>query len=229
MINKNNSDYFTYSKDTLNSVIFLIPFVFIYAEVYLYNIFLIFEPFAFIVEIIFFISFILISIFISRKKFLTFHINPLYFFMMIIEGILFSLLLLLLINDLNVFSSINSIESSSMFKNFCDGISAGIWEEILFRAIILTSVLFIINKVIKETNFLINFLGIFISALLFSLFHYYGFDSGFIGEVFNYSTFLNRLFAGLFLGYLYFYRGLGVVCMCHIGYNFLLDAINVIN
>ena len=247
MKNKKKYDYFVYSKDTLNSVIFLIPFVLIYelffyfiyynkdhwyrntAEVYLYKIFLIFEPFAFIVEIIFFILFILIAVFLSRRKFRTFQVKPLYFFMMIIEGLLFSLLLILLSNDLNIFSSTNSIKSYSLFKNFCDGISAGIREEILFRAIILTLILFIINKVIKESNFLINFLGIFISALLFSLFHYYGFDSGFVGDEFILSTFQTRLIAGIFLGYLYFYRGLGVVCMCHIGYNFLLDAINIIN
>ena len=41
------------------------------------------------------------------------------------------------------------------------------------------------------------------------------------------SGFQEKLIGGIFLGYLYNYRGFGITCICHITFNFLI-YINVI-
>ena len=142
---------------------------------------------------------------------------------MFIEGIFFGLLLIFILNGFSVFNHSQQnyffIDYSFMFYS-CLG--AGIWEEILFRYLLLSSLIKVFKKIIDKYSSII--LSIFISALLFSMFHYIGS----LGDVFNIYTFIVRFVGGIYLGIIYLYRGLGISMISHIIYDFILVTIPVL-
>ena len=142
---------------------------------------------------------------------------------MFIEGVFFGLLLLFILNGFSVFNYSQQnyffIDYSFMFYS-CLG--AGIWEEILFRYLLLSSLINIFKKIIDKYSSII--LSIFISALLFSMFHYIGS----LGDVFNIYTFIVRFVGGIYLSIIYLYRGLGISMISHIIYDFILVTIPVL-
>ena len=146
-----------------------------------------------------------------------------YIFFMFIEGIFFGLLLVFILNGFSVFNYSQQnyffIDYSFMFYS-CLG--AGIWEEILFRYLLLSSLIKVFKKIIDKYSSII--LSIFISALLFSMFHYIGS----LGDVFNIYTFIVRFVGGIYLGIIYLYRGLGISMISHIIYDFILVTIPVL-
>ena len=105
---------------------------------------------------------------------------------------------------------------------FYSCLGAGIWEEILFRYLLLSSLIKVFKKIIDKYSSII--LSIFISALLFSMFHYIGS----LGDVFNIYTFIVRFVGGIYLGIIYLYRGLGISMIYHIIYDFILVTIPVL-
>ena len=68
-----------------------------------------------------------------------------------------------------------------------------------------------------------SFISVIIVSLLFSGSHYIGNS----GEVFIYYTFIIRSIAGVFLGYLFLWRGIGVVSMTHISYNVIIEILKL--
>ena len=52
-------------------------------------------------------------------------------------------------------------------------LGAGIWEEVLFRFILITILINIFKLIIRDTNMHI-YISIVISGIIFSLFHYIG-------------------------------------------------------
>ena len=105
---------------------------------------------------------------------------------------------------------------------FYSCLGAGIWEEVLFRFIFLNLFILTTSKFLNKYSSLI--MSIFISSILFSLFHYIGS----LGDVFILYTFIIRLFGGIYLSIVYLYRGLGISMISHIIYDFILVTIPVI-
>lgn len=101
---------------------------------------------------------------------------------------------------------------SGLDLGYCLG--AGVYEELLFRAVILQLLLTASRSV--PGNPMVNSLGmVLISALLFSAAHYLGE----FGDAFNWQTFLARTAGGVMLGIIYRYRGLGPAIYTHAIYD----------
>jgi ABC-type cobalamin transport system permease subunit len=66
-------------------------------------------------------------------------------------------------------------------------------------------------------------MALFCGGMIFSAFHY----MGTFGELFIWSSFLSRSIAGVFLGAVYLFRGLGITVYTHIFYDMVLVAIPV--
>lgn len=93
-------------------------------------------------------------------------------------------------------------------------LGAGVYEELLFRAILLQGLLLLAEKlpgktVLWKSGFLL------LSALLFSAAHYLGAA----GDSFNWLSFMARSLGGLVLGLVYMLRGLGPAVYTHAIYD----------
>ena len=107
--------------------------------------------------------------------------------------------------------------SLGMGERMALALGAGIYEELLFRFGILAALLFFFQKTMPVKSLVHQILAIVISAALFSAFLYW---SG--REVVAADSFFYRFYAGLVLGWLYLWRGIGVAAYTHAFYDLLL-------
>jgi membrane protease YdiL (CAAX protease family) len=95
-------------------------------------------------------------------------------------------------------------------------LGAGIYEELLFRVILVSlfyGILYLLFK--KWPTWTKYLLAALISAFIFSVFHYIGP----YGDSFTVYSFVFRFFAGLALNALYIYRGFGIAVWTHALYD----------
>lgn len=230
--------YYNYTKNNLISILFIFPFFLMY-EVLAFFLFdssdyiirnsadIVLRDFLSILTQNTFLSYnniLLIFIFLYivynfNKNIYRFKIS--YIFFMFLEGILFGFILVIILNG---FSFLNYNYSYFLYDYtfmFYSCLGAGIWEEILFRLILLNILLFGAKKILNYNASLI--ISVLLSSFLFSLFHYIGSS----GDVFMLYTFIVRFAGGIFLSILYLYRGLGISMISHIIYDFILVTIPV--
>jgi membrane protease YdiL (CAAX protease family) len=107
--------------------------------------------------------------------------------------------------------------TNSIVRNLGLAIGAGLFEELFFRVILTTSLIWILLKIIKIKWISVS-LAVLVASLLFSAAHYVGNAA----DVFELYSFLFRFFAGLWFTTLYAARGFAVVCMTHAFYDILV-------
>lgn len=100
------------------------------------------------------------------------------------------------------------------------GVGAGIYEELLFRLIIMTLVIIVASDVLHLRMRWAATIAVIISALLFAGHHYAP-----VGvESFDWSSFAFRAFAGAYLGVIFIVRGYGPAAGAHAAYNVMVVA-----
>jgi len=227
--------YFQYSKNILSSLLFIFPLIILYefiaffkfnnadiiirntADTIIRDFIRLFSDNVFIIQSVI-ILFFLISFYIYSNKNKNSHkFNIKYFSFMYIEGFLYGLLLVYILNGFNVFERLDTFQYNDYIISFYLCLGAGIWEEILFRLIIFNLIMYIISYFSKN-NFLSLLLSIFISSIIFSLFHYIGTFS----DTFTMYSFIIRFAGGVYLALIYYYRGLGIAMFSHFIYDFLI-------
>jgi len=102
-------------------------------------------------------------------------------------------------------------------------IGAGIYEELLFRLMLISVLSILLIDLVKVPEGISIFVIVLISATMFSLYHYLGV------ERFAWSTFTFRAFAGGYLAGIFILRGFGVNVGCHVMYNILAIVLNTIS
>lgn len=98
-------------------------------------------------------------------------------------------------------------------------IGAGVYEELLFRLLILGGSFLIFCKVFKAPYLFGALLSLMISSLTFAAYHHLGVNGL---PISNYLFFF-RFGAGLILGYVFMTRGLGVAVYLHVFYDIFRD------
>ncbi len=93
-------------------------------------------------------------------------------------------------------------------------VSAGVYEEILFRLIMLGFLLLLLRQLMQSKRWLQIATAVFVSSVIFSVFHYASY------EYFTWSSFTFRFVAGCILGLLFVHRGLAVAVYTHAFYDF---------
>ena len=231
--------YLKYTNNLLTSSLFIFPFLIIYeflaffkfknsayqirntADIILRDIVGIFSS-----NVMLFYSLLLLIIFLfflifKYEDIKKYKFNLPYISIMYIEGIIFGIILVFLLYGIDIFNFNITIVPSydySLLFYFCIG--AAIWEEILFRLILINLFFFISKKLSINNNF--SFIvSITFSSVLFSLFHYIGS----LGDTFSMYSFIYRFVGGFYLSILYYYRGIGISMMSHFIYDFLLITI----
>jgi membrane protease YdiL (CAAX protease family) len=95
-------------------------------------------------------------------------------------------------------------------------LGAGIYEELLFRLILLSALVWLVQRWWKAKTMSLA-LAVLVSSLIFAAAHY----AGAAGDVFHWFSFLFRLAAGAFFSVLFIYRGFGIAAGAHAAYDIL--------
>ncbi|MGD0382904.1 MAG: CPBP family intramembrane glutamic endopeptidase [Thermoguttaceae bacterium] len=95
-------------------------------------------------------------------------------------------------------------------------LGAGIYEELLFRLILLSATVWLIRRWWTAHN-LSLMLAVLVSSVIFSAAHYVGAA----GYDFQWFSFLFRFMAGVFFSILFIYRGFGIAVGAHATYDIL--------
>ena len=227
--------YFQYSKNILSSLLFIFPLLLLYefiaffkfnnadiiirntADTIIRDFIKLFTENVLLVQSII-ILFFLIFYYIYNKNHINNHeFNIKYISFMYIEGFLYGLLLIFFLNGLNIFQRLDVFQYNDYIISFYLCLGAGIWEEVLFRLIIFNFFIYFTSLFLKH-SFITLFLPIFISSVIFSLFHYIGSFS----DTFTLYSFIIRFVGGVYLAVIYYYRGLGIAMFSHFIYDFLI-------
>ena len=164
------------------------------------------------------VALILLSLlWIDRKRLKNESLKGSYFFFMFLESFFFSLVLLVSMAFAKV-SLLSVVTSDVFFEEMYLSIGAGIWEEIIFRFFLLSSLLLFTTKILNFRRSLSIVLSIGASSIIFSYFHHFGI----YGEMFNLGTFTVRSIAGVILGSIYLLRGIGISVYTHTLYDIMV-------
>lgn len=134
---------------------------------------------------------------------------------LLIESVLYSLGMLIFVwfflNLLRPFS-VQSVRPHDFGSILVVSSGAGVWEEMLFRVVILGGIYGLFAEGKNRRSLFASFVALGVSSFLFSVAH-------FLAEPPTAGAFWFRSFAGLFLGMLYLSRGYGVCAYCHFTFN----------
>lgn len=104
-----------------------------------------------------------------------------------------------------------------MFGNVVSYLGAGIYEELMFRLILLSLLVWVLRQ-LKVDSMTSLVTAVVLSSLLFAAAHYVGQH----GESLNWFSFSFRFLAGIFFSLLFVYRGFGIAAGTHAGYDILV-------
>jgi len=97
-------------------------------------------------------------------------------------------------------------------------LGAGLYEELLFRVLLVSGLLLIARRLLGWGPGLANVFAVCVGALIFSTFHYVGP----FGDPFRVDSFVFRAIAGVAFSALYVYRGFGITAWTHALYDVLV-------
>ena len=98
------------------------------------------------------------------------------------------------------------------------GIGAGIYEELVFRLILISVVVIVGIDLLRLDRAAVAVTAVFVSALAFAAHHHRPIGS----ESFELGTFAFRTIAGIYLAIVFWFRGYGSAAGCHAAYNVAL-------
>ncbi|MFC1634375.1 CPBP family intramembrane glutamic endopeptidase [Planctomycetota bacterium] len=114
-----------------------------------------------------------------------------------------------------------------LWANIITGIGAGIYEELVFRLVLICLLMLLFQDAFKLTHANSIVLSVLISAALFSAHHHIDFFSGQLNSVdpFNLTKFVFRTIAGIYFAVLFAFRGFGITAGTHAFYNIIAVSI----
>ncbi|MHC4172995.1 MAG: CPBP family intramembrane glutamic endopeptidase [Planctomycetota bacterium] len=117
-----------------------------------------------------------------------------------------------------------------LLANIVTGIGAGIYEELVFRLILICLLMLLFQDVLRFTHKKSIILSVLISAALFSAHHHVVFLDGQLGRtaVFNWTEFGFRTIAGIYFAVLFAIRGFGITAGTHAFYDIIATVINAV-
>ena len=165
--------------------------------------------------LVFFVAY-LITFFFHKSKMKQNEINNIYLFIMIIESLCWANLIYLFMSNIHIL--LMNPTGSIILQKVTLAIGAGIYEEFLFRVVLILLLSQIIKFIFKWNLKFSRIVAMIISAGIFSSFHFLGE----YGDYFSFNIFMIRFFAGIFLGMIYFTRGFGIVAWSHSIYDLIV-------
>ncbi len=130
----------------------------------------------------------------------------------------------------SVLAAISAGSSGSLIADIVTGIGAGIYEELIFRLVLISFIVLFLHDLLGVSDKWSLFLAIFISAILFSAHHHVYFVGGQFkfGEAFSFSTFVFRFLAGGYFAAVFAARGFGIAAGTHAFYDIIVAILNAV-
>ena len=124
----------------------------------------------------------------------------------------------------------NGERSADLLVRIITGIGAGIYEELIFRLILICVFMMILQDFLNVSAKSAIVISVMASAILFSLHHHIFYIDGAIqiGENFSLVRFLFRTFAGIYFAAIFASRGFAIVAGTHIFYDIIAAVTNVL-
>lgn len=114
-----------------------------------------------------------------------------------------------------------ALPTSQLFDQVAMGIGAGIYEELLFRLVIISFIVIIGADLLRLDRAGVAVTAVLLSSLAFAAHHHQP-----IGvEPFDLTLFGFRTIAGMYLAVIFWYRGYGSAAGCHAAYNIALACL----
>ena len=167
------------------------------------------------VGVIFFIGFI-ITFILQRKFWEETQIHSDYFLLMMVESVGWSVLIYFFMS--NVYLLLMNPTGSMLVQQVTLAVGAGIYEEFLFRVLLIAGISVILGFIFQWSDKTRNWAAMVIAAGIFSSFHFIGE----YGDFFSFNIFMVRFLAGIALGTLYFLRGFGITAWSHAVYDLIV-------
>lgn len=116
----------------------------------------------------------------------------------------------------------------SFVMDIITGIGAGIYEELIFRLVLIGLLMLFFETILGVKRIKAIFISVAISAILFSLHHHFVFlNGGFArAEPLTMAPFIFRTVAGVYFAFVFAVRGFGIVAGTHIFYNIIVAILN---
>jgi hypothetical protein len=117
--------------------------------------------------------------------------------------------------------AIGGLETLDLSTQLVVSLGAGIYEELVFRVLLVGLLLWTVRVVLGAPKRLATVVAVVVAALIFSAFHYVGS----LGDTFTVGSFTFRAIAGLAFSLLYVTRGFGITAWTHALYDLGLSLI----
>ena len=173
----------------------------------------------YLMGIVFFIGFVSIY-FLQRTYWDQISLNNNFLIIMFIESILWAIILFFMMSNAQILLMLT--RGKIIVQQVTLAVGAGIYEEMLFRVILIYVISSILGFIFLWGKKLKQITAMVIAAGIFSLFHFIGdFGDSFLDpDWFN--IFMIRFLAGIVLGLLYFARGFGITAWTHSVYDLII-------
>ena len=159
------------------------------------------------------ISLALIPIAKSRARGIKLKAN--YFALMFVECLAFSLVLGVLLQSILRLGGLSSGgPGSGLLQKLALSVGAGLFEEIIFRVILLNLLFLLLSPLLKK-KVVVAVVSVLLASFLFSLSHYLGT----MADTWQLYSFMFRWAAGLLFTVLYFVRGFAITAYTHALYD----------
>ncbi len=115
-----------------------------------------------------------------------------------------------------------------LLANIVTGIGAGIYEELIFRLILICLLMMLFQDFLRVEHSSSIVLSVLLSAALFSAYHHVDFFTGqlYQGSSFAWNEFAFRTLAGVYFAVLFAVRGFGITAGVHAFYDVIATCIN---
>lgn len=143
------------------------------------------------------------------------RIRPLVPCLMLVEALVTAIPLLVLARVLGPLIAGDGLPVSRL----CDGIGAGLYEELVFRFLLISLLLLVARMWLPKSSAVgCRVAAVLLAGVAFAWAHFHPLG----GEAIDWVSLLSRSIAGWYLGYLFIQRGLGIAAGAHAAYNALM-------
>jgi hypothetical protein len=124
----------------------------------------------------------------------------------------------------------STTKGKSLLADIITGIGAGIYEELIFRLILICVLMLLFQDILRLSHNNSIILSIFVSAALFSAHHHIVFVNGQLSASapFNWTEFGFRTVAGVYFAVLFAIRGFAITAGTHAFYDIIATVINTV-